>query len=250
MISATWTISASFKPRWVIQGVPKRIPDGMRGGLVTRDGVAVQRRSRRYPGCARPYHRKAASRPHRRCVLQSILVRWVSVPPKGMRSPRSLQTAVRATQFWTIWCWSWRNCSVWASLKVVARAAMACNAARPVRREKRPGQSSAQGGIGGEDARPARAAEGFVGGKGDHLGKADRGRNGPSGDQTGDVRDIRHQDRADRIGDGPEAGPIRHPGIRGVPGDDDLGFMLVGQCLDSVVIDFFGLTDRQCNGRP
>ena len=99
---------------------------------------------------------------------------------------------------------------------------------------------SGQGGIGGDDAGAARAAEGLVGGEGDDMGKADRGGNGPGGDQAGDVRDIGQEDGADRIGDRAEARPIRHPGVGGITGDDDLGLVLCGQGLDGIVIDLFG----------
>ena len=78
-----------------------RMPDGSSARLVAGDGVAVDH----HPGQVEDAGRHVAGEgvPSGPTIeLQSRLIRWVSVPPKGMRKPCASATPVKATQFLTM----------------------------------------------------------------------------------------------------------------------------------------------------
>ena len=128
--SASSMISFSLRPRWVTQGVPRRMPDGSKADL--SPGMVL--RLTTIPAISRMRaawspERVTPSRP--RTLEQSTLVRWVLVPPYGMRKPCSCIRLVKTAQFLTICFCSARNCSVWANLNVVAIEANTCTCGPP-----------------------------------------------------------------------------------------------------------------------
>ena len=95
--------------------------------------------------------------------------------------------------------------------------------------------------FGRQDACPPGAVEGLVGREADGMGVADWAGHDTGGNHAGDVRDVGQQVGTHRIGDLAEPGPIGHPGVGGVPGDDhadgvSVGLGLVGEFFDGLVI--------------
>jgi hypothetical protein len=95
--------------------------------------------------------------------------------------------------------------------------------------------------VGREDARPAGAVEGLVGGETRDVGVADGAGHHSGRDHAGDVGDVGQEAGTDGIGYLSEAGPVGHPGVGGVAGDDHLGLVLAGQFFDGVIVDPLGL---------
>ena len=88
-----------------------------------------------------------------------------------------------------------------------------------------------------EDHAAAGPAECLVRGRRDDLRMPHRCRVLAGRDETGEVRHIDDEERADLIGDPPKAREIEKARIRGRPGNDHLGSVLLRQPLDLVVVD-------------
>ncbi len=120
-MSATWRVSSSLKPRWLIQGVPKRTPEGFKAdlspGIVFRLVTIPATSSMR---AARSPLNQAPSLPV--TDLVSIFVRWVFVPPKGILKPLCSRWSLSTRQFLTICFIKAANSSVLANLNARAIA--------------------------------------------------------------------------------------------------------------------------------
>ena len=92
----------------------------------------------------------------------------------------------------------------------------------------------------GENEPAARATQRLVRGAGHEMRDADGRGVEPGGDQTRVMRDVGHQVCADRVRDGAKTRPVDKARIRGRPGDDELGLVLVRQLFGGIVIDELG----------
>ena len=79
-----------------------------------------------------------------------------------------------------------------------------------------------------------------MGGRGDDIGVRNRARVSPAGDEAGEVRHIDQVDGADLVGDVAELGPVGDPGVRRVPGDDQLRPVLMSEATHLVHVDHLG----------
>ena len=104
MISAISTMSASIRPRWVSQGVPKRTPLANQGSLVARDGIAVEHQPGNIENARSHIAREGRAI---RALDRSCSPYWpggCSCRQTGCASPRSFSRAISAAQFFTICC--------------------------------------------------------------------------------------------------------------------------------------------------
>ncbi len=92
-------MSASFIPRVVRAGVPRRMPEATIGEFVSKGIVfllAVM------PALSRAF---SATLPVMPFANTSTSMRWLSVPPETSRQPSPWRAAARAAAFFTIWPW-------------------------------------------------------------------------------------------------------------------------------------------------
>ena len=90
--------------------------------------------------------------------------------------------------------------------------------------------------VGGQDARPSRAAQRLVRGKGDHVGNAHRVGILPGNHHARRMGNVGHQVGAHSVRDLAEPAKIGRPGIRRVPGNDQLGAGRLGKSADLVIV--------------
>ena len=93
----------------------------------------------------------------------------------------------------------------------------------------------------GQDQPASGPPQRLVGSAGDHVGIGHRTGMGLPRHQTDEVGGVHHEDRADLVGDLPEALIVEGPRVGGVAGEDDLGLVLFGQPADLVHVDDLGL---------
>src|SRR6185503_6151024 len=118
-------ISAGPKPRVVVAGVPRRIPDAVLGGSAS-NGIAFLLTV--IPTSSR---RLSASLPVTPRGVTSTSMRWLSVPPDTTRAPRSAMASASSAAFSIVRCWSRRNGSSAASFSPTALAATTCISGPP-----------------------------------------------------------------------------------------------------------------------
>ena len=94
-----WRNSASFIPREVEAGEPKRTPLPRCGGCSSK-GMAFL--------LAVMFARSSSScmsRPVTPMLITSASIRWLSVPPETRRTPPAASVSARALAFFTTWNW-------------------------------------------------------------------------------------------------------------------------------------------------
>ena len=125
MIRAIARISSGPKPRVVVAGVPRRIPEAVFGGSGS-NGIAFLLTV--MPTSSRS---ASASLPVTPSGVTSTSIRWLSVPPETIRAPRSARASASTAAFSTVRRWSRRNGSPAASWKLTALPAMTCISGPP-----------------------------------------------------------------------------------------------------------------------
>ena len=100
-----------------------------------------------------------------------------------------------------------------------------------------------------DDGARARAAQHLVRRERHDVGERHRAGDGLAGDQADEVGGVDPEDRADLVGDGPEALEVDQPRDGRAAGEDHLGAVLAGELLDLVVVDVLGvLVDAVVHG--
>ena len=104
MLEITWSIqsamssiSASFMPRVVMAGVPRRMPDGSIGERGSKGTVFLLRVM---PTSSRV---SWAFLPVTPLLVRSTSIKWLSVPPEIISKPRSISFAARCWAFLITW---------------------------------------------------------------------------------------------------------------------------------------------------
>ena len=118
-------MSASFIPRVVRAGVPRRMPDATIGEFVSNGIVflfAV------IPALSSAF---SATLPVMPFAKTSTSIRWLSVPPETRRQPSPWSAFASAAAFATICFWYAFHSGVSASLKDTAFAAITCMSGPP-----------------------------------------------------------------------------------------------------------------------
>ncbi len=122
MASARRSTSAGPKPSWLIHTVPSRRP--VDENAPTSPGMVL--RLTTIPATSRMREAMSPDRctPSWLMLLVSMSSRWLSLPPPTMRMPREDSPWASPAALSTMRCCRARNCSVRASRRATARAAM------------------------------------------------------------------------------------------------------------------------------
>ena len=161
------------------------------------------------------------------------------MPPVSTRTPAPAPESSRASA-WApaiVRCWRSTKPSEAAIRRATALAAITCSSGPPCWPGKTAESIFLACSSRAQDHPGAGPAEGLVGGRGDHVGVLDRVGVQPGGDEAGEVRHVDHQQRADLVGDLPEAGEVELAGVRRPARQQQLRPRLAGDAGDLVHVD-------------
>ena len=239
MRCASSSHSSSVKPRVVIAGLPRRMPEVTNGfsgslGIAFLLTVMCARRQRRLGVLAGDLLGAQVDQEHVAVGAaghdaQAAFLQHASTARAHCRAPAAGSAGSRLPS---------------ASPNATALAAMTCISGPPCK----PGKHRGVDGLlvlgVAEDDAAARPAQRLVRRAGDEVRDADRRRIDAGGDQPGVVRHVHHQLRAHAVGDRAKALPVDHARIRRRAGDDELRLVLVREALRRVVVDELGFRMR------